>query len=137
MRRYNDGLIFILANLLGSPGPRREPRRRPCRRAKCADPAAGVTRKISQEAPRVPGRRNRLRGRSKRRARAALWHKRGGAAPPRDRWMARLRRKRRGGGRVPKHRAALRAGSLERFPESTEYRIARRLRSHGRASVRY
>src|ERR1700731_3510985 len=131
MRRYNDGLIFILANLPGSPGPRREPRRRPCRRAKCADPAAGATRKTSQEAPRVPGRRNRLRGRSKRRALAALWHRRAGATPPRDRWLARLRRKRRGGDLVPKRLAARRAGSGERFPESTKYHIFTRFPALG------
>jgi len=36
MRRYNDALIFILANLPMWLGPRQEPRRRPCRRAKYA-----------------------------------------------------------------------------------------------------
>ncbi len=103
MRRYNDTLIFILANLLGWLGPRQEPRRRPCRRAKCAGLAAGATRKASQEAPPFPRARSRLPGQSKRRAVGPFWHhRRGNAAPPTDRRMAHPRHRRRGGGFCPK-----------------------------------
>jgi len=79
MRRYNDALIFILANLPMWLGPRQEPRRRPCRRAKYADRATGAarhgkprsaSRSFASKPPSGPARTARGHG---------LWHRCAGA----------------------------------------------------------